>query len=323
MTIEKHLNPEMRTASEQSRRMEKSADLMGNPIRDGQIGYDKVFIKAEEVVQDGNFWTIKINSKDSTVVLDNKWKESLGLTGSSIVSDIRSGVENRTLISGGTWIWIEDDNHKRFLALMRRDSGAPVDAHCLTGPAGRCGEKLSKTSVDETNQEFIFVKLDDGNEKLLAFYRDEEDKEEVIRQKLRQVGEVYKALMDRYEKTGDEKSRDDAKYLVDRIKSREDIQLLDMGVSKDEKETLDTVIMTIDGEEVDRVRGIAFMDNKNRTLEVREIKVITLPSGSSLSKVMDGEIFLRTTVLVPEDELEDLLQDDLVPALRNYIEKVV
>lgn len=317
-------NPEILKSVEQKSRMENSAALLKNPIRDGEIGSDKVFIQANEIKKNGNKWQIDISSKDSTVTLDNKWRQNLGLEESAIVADLRNINSEKKLISGGTWVWIETNNGDRSLALMRRDGGAPVDADCLTGPAGRCGEKLSKTSVDETNQEFIFIQQYNGEQtKLLAFYRNDEDKEEVVQQKLRQVGEVYKALIDKYEKNGDEKSKEDADYLVNNVRDENDIELLKMGEFEDNDQQLDEITMTIDDVEVDTVKGIAYMDEKNNTLEVREVVNIKLPEGSILSKVMDGEVFLRDTVLIAKKDLVSLKNDNLVPALRNYIEQVV
>jgi len=311
--------------TEQRNRIETSAALIENPIRDGEIGADKVFIQADSISHNDNSrkWIINISSQDSSVVLDDKWKEKLSLENSPIVMDLRKGGGEKKLISGGTWVWVEDSKGNKNLALMRRDKGAPFDAFCLTGPAGRCGEKLSKTSIDETNQEFIFLKSNNSSEnRLLTFYRNEEDKEEAVRQKLRQVGEVFKALMDNYEKTGNQQSKDDSEYLVTSINGEENLELIKLNEVKDEEQELDEIIMTIDGKEVDKVKGIAFMDEGNNTLEVREVVNIKLPEGSTLSKVMDGEVFLRKTSLIPEKELKSLKDDKLVPALRNYIERI-
>lgn len=310
---------------EQKNRMENSAALIENPIRNGEIGADKVFIQADKIEHKENEgkWIINISSKDQTVVLDDKWKNELSLYNSPVVMDLRKGNGEKKLVSGGTWVWIEDTNGNRNLALMRRDEGAPVDAFCLTGPAGRCGEKLSKTSVDETNQEFIFLQSQSSGEtKLLAFYRNDEDKEETVHQKLRQVGDVFNALMSDYEKTGNQQSKNDAEYLVSHIKGEDNLELLKMGEMSDEKQLLDEIVMTVDGKEVDRVKGIAYMDENNHTLEVREVVNVKLPEGSVLSKVIDGEVFLRKTVLVSEENLENLNDDKLVPALRNYVEKI-
>ncbi len=274
-----------------------SAELIRHPIKDGEIGFDKIFVQAASVDHQESEWVVNVDSNDPTVVLNDKLKTEYGLDGSAVVNDLRNGNGEKKLVSGGTWVWIKDNEGNEFLSLMRRDGGAPVDAGCLTGPAGRCGEKLSQTSVDETNQEFIFIQDGINREnKMLAFYRNEEDRDGVFDQKLRQVGEIYRSLMEKYEKTGDEQSKIDAEFLRDNIKSGEDIQLLKMGTTT--TEGLDTVVMKIDGEEVDRVTGLAYMDEKNHTLEVREEVVVELPFGSRISKVMDGEVFLRPTVLV-------------------------
>jgi hypothetical protein len=302
-------------------RLNNSAELIRHSIKDGEIGFDKIFIQAAGITQNGAEWSIDISSTDSTVILNDKLRAEYGLNSCALVNDLRNGNGERKLVSGGTWVWIRDNDNNEFLSLMRRDEGAPVDAGCLTGPAGRCGEKLSQTSVDETNQEFIFVKSDsDKKHRLLAFYRDDADVFGVVAQKMRQVGEIYRALMDKYEKTGDQQSKIDAEFLRDNIQNIDDVQLLKM--SSVSSEGLDTIVMKIDGEEVDRINGIAYMDEKNKTLEVREEVVVELPLGSNVSKVLDGEVFLRPTVLVKKEDLKGLLSDKLVPALRNYIEKV-
>lgn len=322
---ESFLNSEVQKNEQERSRMETSAALIENPIRDGEIGADKVYIQADEVQysKEDKKWLINISSQDSTVVLDNKWKEKLSLENSPLVMDLRKGNGEKKLISGGTWVWVEDSKGNKSLALMRRDEGAPTDAFCLTGPAGRCGEKLSKTTIDETNQEFIFLKSEGSSEdKLLTFYREEDDKEEAIRQKLRQIGDIFNALMNDYEKTGNQQSKNDAEYLVSNIKGEENLDLVKLDEVKNEEQELDEIIMTVDGQEVDRVKGIAFMDEDNNTLEVREVINIKLPEGSVLSKVMDGEVFLRKTSLISESELEILKDDKLVSALRNYIEKI-
>jgi hypothetical protein len=317
--------PEVKKNNEQSKRMENSAALLENPIRDGEIGADKVFIQADNIINEGNKWQINISSEDPTVILDDKWRKDLGLENSIIVADIRKVGAEKKLVSGGTWVWIEENNGNKSLALMRRSNEkGVVDANCLTGPAGRCGEKLSQTSVDETNQELIFLQVENNNNiKLLAFYRNDDEKQDVIDQKLRQVGKIFDVLMEKYDKTGIDKYKEDAKYLADNIKSGENIELLKMDKIKEGEDQLDEIVTTIDGREVDKVRGIAYMDEKNNTLEVREVVNVKLPEGVILTKVMDGEVFSRDTSLVAEENLESLKTDDLVPALRNYIEKVV
>lgn len=317
----KTTNVEIVEESKTENRMENSAALIENPIRDGEIGFDKIYILADKIVHQGSSWTVKVDSGDPTVVLDETKKEEFNLKNSPVVKEIRGGNGEKKLVSGGTWIWIRDSEGQEFLCLMRRDDGAPVDAGCLTGPAGRCGEKLSKTSVDETNQEFVFVMSEtDGKNKLLAFYRNDEDREEVTRQKMRQVGEVYNSLMEKYEKIEDEQSKRDAEFLRDSVRDESCLELIKM--EQTSSEGLDTVIMEVDGEEVDRVNGIAYMDEENNTLEVREVVTVTLPPGSKISKVLDGEKYLRPTVLVKKEELVALFNDRLVPALKNYTQRV-
>ena len=203
MTVEDGTNPEIKIEIVRDK-MNNSAELAKNPIKDGEPGYDKVYIQAAGVSHDNNNWVVQIDSSSPTVVLNDKLKDELKLSNSPTVNEIRDGNGKRILVSGGSWVWIEDSQGNLVLPLLRRDSGAPTDANCLTGPAGRCGEKLSQTTVDETNQEFMFLQADgDNGGKLLVFYRNEEDKEDVIHQKLRQVETIRKSLMDKYEKQND------------------------------------------------------------------------------------------------------------------------
>jgi len=299
-----------------------SAELTRHPIKWHEEGFDKIFIQASSVDRQESSCVINIDSKDPTVVFNGKIRTEYGLDSTVLVDDLVSGKSEKTLVSGGVWVWLEDDNGNEFLSLMRRDMAAPKDAGCLTGPAGRCGEKLSQTSVSEINQDFIFIQTDtEGNNKLLAFYRNDEEKDDVINQKLRQVEEVSKSLLENYEKTGDQQSKIDADFLKSSIKGRSDIQFFKMEMVPTDDQ--DNIITNIDGEEVDRISGFVYMDEKNHTLEVREEMVIRLPFGSRMIKVMDGGLFMRPTVLVKKEDLSQLLSDDLVPALRNYIERKV
>jgi len=301
---------------EVERRFVNSAELIRQPIKE-EKGVGQVFIQADEIVKNGFGWTINIDSGDSTVVLDDGARESLGLGDLPLVKELRSGDGNKKLVSAGTWIWLKDGDNQEFLVLVRRDEGTFADAGCLTGQAKRCGEKLSQTVASEINQELIFVKSENKNEKeLLVFYQDENEKELMTTRKLEQVEKIKKALTDR----GDIKSLEEADFISKNVVGRESLRLLP--INKSSSQNSEEIIMTIDGKEVDRIRGVVYMDDKNKTLEIREVEEVFLPNGLNVDRVLDGELFLRSTVLVKKENLADLLEDNLVPTLEYYIKKL-
>lgn len=308
-----------------SQRISRSASLLREPLRDLEKGYDKVYALASGIRQqiglNGSIWFIDVNSKDPTVVLDDKSKDILGLKNTPKVNDIRKGDGKYLLFSGGAWIWIEDSQGNRFLTLLRRDEGAPTDAGCLTGPAGRCGEPLSKTTIDETNQELIFLQTEiRGKRKLLVFYRETKDIEEAKRQKLIQVKNVRQELWNKWQSTRDETWYIKHDYLKKNIQDEDDLEMIKIDANRVGSQEPDIIKICIDGKVIDQIRGVVFMDWPNKTLEVRQVINYKLPPGMTLEQVMDGEIFLRKTILVPEREVYRLLTEDKpVFSLSEYI----
>lgn len=312
-----------------------SAELLRNPIKYGEPGYDKVYIIASGIFYDPsrNQWRVSIDSSDSTVILNNDWRMKLGLEGKSqLVGDLRGGNGDKLLVSSGAWIWMEDDTGS-FLALSKRDKGAPTDALHWTGPAGRCGEKPSRTSLDETNQELILTKSGEEEKiKLIGFFRDEEEKEDVIKFKLDQAREVANGLMLRYGDTGEEEYREKAEYLREHIVGEADIELVNIDSCKTNKGKLQEIIIDIDGEEIDSLLGFAFVDEENHTFEIREELLYRLPEGHRIARVIDGEIFwdkegkviIRDTTMVDKADINEfMLFHAMVPALKFYLKNIV
>lgn len=303
-------NLEHNKIENQSKRMNFSSELLKTPIEDGELGYDKIYIQAQ-VKKEGSLWVVNVNSSDSTVALNDKIKNEFQLEESPTVGDLRKGGPESSLISGGSFIWIYQDG-KPLLTLLKRDADAPTDAGCLTGPAGRCGEKLSKTCLDETNQELIFVKGKknfDNKIKLVGYYRDEDARELIVHQKLRQVKDVYDSLA----KKGPSADLD----LLKKIRGEDDVELYCLADLKVAEKGFDSISTRIDGKEIDRVNNAtAFFDKANNTLEVREIMAIHIPEGNEVIKIMDGEVFGREIRII--GSLDELHGQQMVPALRDY-----
>lgn len=292
-----------------------SADLLRKPfeLEKGDELADKVFVMAK-IEQQNKIWMLHVENDYPTVALNDKVKEKFKLDESPTINELRKGWQKDTsLISGGSWTWIKSGD-QRVLALLRRDKDAPVDAGCLTGPAGRCGELLSKTNIDETNQEMIFVADQEGNIKSLGFYEDTIDKDHVIKYKLNQVKTIRESL----EKNGklDEKNA----MLLDLIQSEENIDLIHVDEVRKTDGDLDTVVTMINGEEIDRVENVdVYFDSANNTLEVREeleIDYERIRPGCKIVGWIDGEVFGREAAGVVD--LSTLNDEELVPALRNY-----
>jgi hypothetical protein len=302
---------------EQDRKMRFSEALIGRPILDGEPGYDKIFI-AGKVTQEGNDWIVDISSDTPTVALDQKIKDEYELKDSLTIKEMRSGQGNQglSLVSGGSFLWLNQGN-ARELVLLRRDDMAPVDAGCLTGPAGRCGEAPSLTSLNETNEEMIIIKsLSDTGEKfkLLGFYGEERQRDEVIHQKLRQV----KFLHDHYLAKGDTKTA----QLLRLIRGEDDIETQSiMDSRKPVSENSSKVITRVNGKVVDIMNNAtAFLDSATNTLEIRETINVQLPTGAEIATVLDGEVWERDIVRVAS--LDRLEGEKMVAALANYYSKI-
>lgn len=309
---------------ESSKTMEFSSRLLEKPIKSGQPGYDKIFALGK-VSKEGNIWRIDVNSEIPTVVLDQKVNDEFGLK-SPLVKEARNNkIEGTSLISGGSFVWI-DEGKNRKLILLKRDKGAPVDAGSLTGPAGRCGELPSHTTVAETNEELMIVrsKLPTGESryKLLGFYRDESGKDAIIDNKLRQIEKRYNALK--------EHGKDDDAKLLRLIRGAEDIEMLSIEQykkSEGDRDRAEKIITYIDGKEMDLIEnGTAYFDEENNTLEIREIIDVKVPDNSELVKILDGENFGddncgRDIILV--SSLKELQNEKLVPSLMDYLKKSI
>jgi hypothetical protein len=312
-----------------------SAELLRDPIKYGEPGYDKVYIMARGISYDptDRKWRVSIDSTDPTVTLNSEWRQKLGLENiSKLVGDLRDGDGERLLVSSGAWIWMEDDTGS-FLALSKRDKGAPTDALHWTGPAGRCGERPSRTSLDETNQELILTKSGEEEKiKLIGFFRTEKEKRDVIQFKLDQAREVANGLMLKYEDSGEEEYKEKAEYLREHIVGEDDIELVNIDSCKTDKGKLQEIVIEIDGEEIDSLLGFAFMDEKNNTLEIREELRYKLPEGHHIARVIDGEIFwdkegkvvVRDTMMVDRADISGFMFfHAMVPALKYYLNHVL
>jgi hypothetical protein len=308
--------PEQIKKAEQSEIMEYSDKLLENPIKPGQPGHDKIFTTGH-VSREGNVWKVDINPGDPTVALNEKVKNEFGID-SPLVNDMRADkTSGLSLISGGSFIWLNEGGSRK-LVLLRRDKDAPVDAGSLTGPAGRCGELPSQTTIAETNEELIIVRSKSSNGpnhyKLLGFYRDEKEKDEVVANKLRQIESRYNDMIKKGE-------LDDAK-LLRLIRGADDVEILNIEEYKEKNnDRSERIITSIDGKEVDLIEnGTAFFDEESNTLEIREILDVKIPENDEIVEIFDGENFGRDVICI--NSIEDLKNEKLVPSLKDYFEKL-
>lgn len=301
----------------QDQRMEFSDKLLERPIERGEPGFDRIFFTGR-VSREGNIWRVDVEKGMPTVALNEQIRNEFDLKNSPIVNEMRARkkLPELSLISGGSFLWIVEKGVPR-LILLRRDDEAPVDAGCLTGPAGRCSEKPSETAVSETNEELIIIKsrLNTGriHYKLLGFFRDERMREAIIHEKLRQVEFIHNKLIERGK-------NEDAKILR-LIRGEDDVEMLNMEEYKKDGNSIEQIITAIDGREIDRIRnGAVLFDAENNTLEIREILEVKLPEGSGLVKVLDGEPFLREVSLLKS--IRELEGERMVPSLGDYYRKL-
>lgn len=308
---------EKERAAEQDKKMRLSSELIERPILDGEPGYDKIFLLGKAEKKDGE-WIIDIDSDTPTVALNQDIKNEFDLKDSPIVKDVRDRKvgSNLSLISGGSFVWITQQG-KSELVLLRRDVGAPVDAGCLTGPAGRCGEAPSLTTLNESNEELIIVKSKTmrGKErfKLLGFYGEEISKTNIVHQKLRQVKVIHDYLM--------AQGRTEDAQILKLIRGEEDVEVYSLNQNKKPVDHADRVTTRVNGQTVDVIEnGIVFLDEATNTLEIREIIDVNLPEGSEIVKVLDGEVFGRD--IVRASSLDNLEGEKMVASLQDYFKRV-
>lgn len=290
-------------------RLETSAGLLENPLVYGDEGYDKIFAGGKVEKINGKF-IIKVPANFPTIAFNEESRNKFDLKGSPIVSEIRdkaiSDFKDISLFSGGAHVFIKDQ-----MVLLERDMDAKFDPGLITGPAGRCGEPLSKTTVNETNEELIIIKVkNDGVErlKLLGFFRTQEEIKKVIAQKLDQNEKIYDYLISKGRKS-------DAELLL-KVRGEENIEMLD--INQFIQPGPDEVTLMSDDKVIDKVSGVAMFDEDKNTLEFREILKIKLPDNTDIEKIIDGETFGRRVLTVKNpNELEG---KPLVAALNYYKE---
>lgn len=297
---------------ERERRFTFSAELLRDPTKYGQEMHDKVFCIAR-LSQAGDTWFVDISPDTPTVALSEKVRNEHGvLRDSPVVSELRKKEKfpQLSLVSGGSFVSIDGA-----VVLLRRDAGAPVDAGCLTGPAGRSGELLSQTNMHETNEELMIVVTGytSGQEpKLLTFINRGADSrvvQYVQEKRLAQVRTVEQDLLKRL--------RLEDAALLHKIRGPNDLKMISIDVSRDDLQGTQEIITRIEGQVVDRVHGFVFFDEQNNTLEVRAMINYALPPGYRVAGVFDGELFGRDAALYP---LDKLMNERMVPALRHYVD---
>jgi len=293
-------------------RMNFSDALLRKPFEGSDIATDKIFCLGN-VSKEGRRWTIVVDAGTPTVALNQKARDQFGLAESPTVADVRTRAMHPelSLISGGSFVWLNDKDGKR-LVCLRRDAGAPVDAGYLTCPAGRSGEPLTQTIVGETNEELIIIKtLRGGQErlKLLGFFRDEDTRAKIIQKRLAQVRQIHDYLMDR--------GRDYDATLLLKIRGEDDVEMLPIEELLDPDPGTEEVVTLVRGRPIDCVQnGVVLFDAMNNTLEVNQALHVRLPEDAKIETVIDGEVFGRAIEMF--SSLSELPNEKLVPALQNY-----
>lgn len=194
-----------------------------------------------------------------------------------------------------------------------------VDIGLLTGPAGRCGELVSRTCQRETNQELMIL----TEQEIIGFYRQGDDLGEIIQQKMEQVKRKIAQIVDLPKQNRihaqKEIENDQIIKILQRIKTKDQVRMLNIAELTQESENLDQISMTSGGIELDRIKnGLGVLDPKTNTFEVREI--LHLPDNINVDYVIDGEEYNREIVTV--ESLREIEKDVVVPALDYYRNRI-
>lgn len=297
-----------------SKMVERSAQLLMNPIKFGEPGFDKVFV-AGRISREGSHWRLDVMDDYPVVALNDAIRQEFGLVNCPTVKELRDQeVGELSLISGGSFLWIRQGGSSKLL-LLKRDLSAPTDAGLMTGPAGRCDKTMSATIREETNEELVILKSVRSNNRVryksLGFCWGGKSGDDVIDFKLQQADRKAKDLL--------EKGQYFARALLQAIKGAEDVELVSLK-PVDSAVQSDSVSFYVNGVEVDRVDNcLAYFDAENNTLEVRQIFQIDFAKGEDLRYACDGEFFGREVVLL--NSLDEVPEALAVPALKNYKRK--
>lgn len=292
---------ETRETREAPARMKYSSELIRNPILEGEPGYDKIFLCG--VARKGaRGWEFHIASDAPTAADDENIRTEFGLSHSPTVKEVRNGsaLPGLSLLSAGSFIWLNEGGTSK-LVLLQRDNIVPVDTGLLTGPAGRCGEAPSKTARDESNQELCLLRqtAKDHRFKIVGFYDDDREKNDIIRQKLEQIRSVYDTLR--------KQGRDDGAKELLSIRGEDDVEMIRRSAGPHPGHT-ERVVTLVDGEPVDVIENATvFFDEPRNTLEVRvHFEVNVWPDTTIV--VRDGETYARNIVTV--DPAKESLEDE-------------
>lgn len=292
---------------------------------EGDPAENKVFVlgKVSQTERPDGTKVWEVDIADAPIVaLNDKVKQELNLPETTpTVKEMRgkSLEDGFTLISGGAFLRLDTAKESAWVITKRSDD-AEVDPGMRTGPAGRCDTSLSDTVLGELNQELIIVKSKTGEREtnsVVAFYRIEEQKEGIVSAKLSQAKRVAEKL--REQGKGVNAAVLEA-LTPDSFVFRKLDELVGAGT--------DTVILKSGSTVIDAMENASvFLDERNNTLEVRQILTTSFGEDEELVSVVDGEIFGDGTVagreveLVLDGELNGLADKPLAPALKNFIEQ--
>jgi hypothetical protein len=281
-----------------------SASLVKNPIEFGEPEFDHVFISAKAKATPGG-WRLDIDDDCPVIALDEETKEKFGLD-CPTVKEVREGKhKDLTLVSAGSFIWIEEMGVKR-LYLLRRDLTAPSDRGLLTGPAGRCDKLIMQTLAEETNEELLIAikqkQKELGAFTVVTFWTDQESSfnNRALPIKLNQLSEFCEELR---------QTNPREFWVMDHYKISEVMQ------KTGPRYKVETYVKCELAEEIEV--NIAFRDEANHTLEIRNILELKVPEHSELALIRDGEKLNREVVSFAS--LQEIPLDKTVPTLRHYI----
>lgn len=323
--IEKGNLSETSEANRYRLQVSNSAELLKKSLEETQKGCDKVYALARNIRKDGNLWYIEVDSTYPTVAFDDNWKKELDIPNSPTVNEIRGGDGSKGwLFSSGVWFSVEDNQGEKTYLFLKRDDEAKSDPGCVTGAAGRCDGPIKEVTLNELGEEILFMQvLFRGKRRVPVFYTKEENKEKAIQKKWRQVQVLKEKLKEKCPQIYDENNQYQVKYdyLTRNIEAESDFYPVKFDENDLGENDPHEIVLTIDGKEVERIRGTAYLDEKNKTLEVRQSINYKLPTETSLEIVMDGEPYLRMPVPVKENELDQLPEKyKCVFALLKFIE---
>lgn len=307
-------NPDQKIIDRQLHRYEQASEIYLDPesLEDSPLN-DKVFVTGRIIRNNEGGVEVDVDDNCPAVALNSRVNEEYCLSLPTVQDLTTEQSQYRdqglSLVSGGTFLWIAQNGQPPKLAALRRDAGAPVEAGSLTTPFGRGDAPTGKLAEKETREELIIIRNGEQRRILTLMVTGTTDiqRNAIIAKRIKQIQARY----DQFIAEGDEEK---AKYLLG-LDNPDSFEFHEMTTPSFDSTLTSQIITRTNGQEIERTKALAYFDQAHNTWEMGVPTLVDI-GDNIIEGITDGERWNRPASLYELDELKD---DQLVPALRNYV----